>query len=53
MIEVPELGMKIAENPRDALVELAKKQSEQKILTLELQLELEKVDLVYLNGLKK
>lgn len=52
MIENKELGLKIAENPREKLVSEAIDAAESRILQTELALELEKNALNYLKGLK-
>ena len=48
MITDEKLGLKIAENPREALIENAKKQAETRIMQEELGLELDRVILEYL-----
>jgi hypothetical protein len=52
MIESKELGLKIAENPREALIKEATDAAEKRILQTELALELEKVALEYLKNAK-
>jgi hypothetical protein len=51
MIESEELGLKIAENPREALVKDTIKNTQNRILQLELSIELEKSGLAYLESL--
>lgn len=51
MIQTEEF--KIAEDPREALIESTIKMSEKRILEIELTLELEKNGLEYLKNLKK
>jgi hypothetical protein len=51
MIESEELGLKIAENPREALIKDTIKNTENRILQIELSLELEKEGLKYLKSL--
>lgn len=52
MIENKEFGIKIAENPREKLIEEAIEATEKRILSTELGLELEKNALQYLRSLK-
>ena len=52
MIENKEMGLKIAENPREALVTQTIENTKNRILQLELSLELEKTGLNYLESLK-
>ena len=52
MIENKELGVKIAENPREALIARTIENTKNRILQLELSLELEKTGLNYLESLK-
>jgi hypothetical protein len=51
MIENEELGLKIAENPREALIKQVKENTEQRILQTELTLELERHALEFLKTL--
>ena len=53
MIEEKSLGMKIAENPKEAFIENAIKQTEARIMQEEFGLEIDKVVLQYLKGKKK
>ena len=53
MIENKELGVKIAENPREVLIESTIENTKNRILQVELSLELEKQGLAYLEGLKE
>jgi len=48
MIENKEIGLKIAENPREHLVTQATENTKQRILQMELGLELERNTLKYL-----
>jgi hypothetical protein len=52
MIEDKKLGIKIAENPRDKLIEEALEAAKSRILHTELSLELEKNAKTYLENLK-
>lgn len=52
MMENKELGIKIAESPREKLIEEALEAAKSRILTTELSLELEKNALTYLESLK-
>jgi hypothetical protein len=52
MIENEELGLKIAENPREALIKQVKENTEQRILQTELTLELERHALEFLKTLQ-
>jgi hypothetical protein len=52
MIEDKELGLKIAENPREALIKEAIDAAEKRILQTQLGLELEKNALEYLKSQK-
>jgi len=47
-VEVPELGLQVAENPREKLILETIKNSEDAILRMELQLELQKSGLKFL-----
>lgn len=51
MIENEELGLKVAESPREALIKNAILATEQRILQMELGLDLEKNALKYLKKL--
>jgi hypothetical protein len=53
MIENKELGLKIAESPREKLVAQAIEAAESRILSTELSLELEKSALIYLRSLQQ
>jgi len=53
MIENKELGVKIAENPREALIARTIENTKNRILQIELSLELEKAGLQYLENLNK
>ena len=52
MIEDKELGLKIAESPREALIKETTSNVEKSILALELELELKKDALEFLKNLK-
>lgn len=52
MIEDKELGLKVAENPREALIKQVLENTQQRILQTELTLELEKHALEFLKNLK-
>ena len=52
MIENKELGIKIAESPREALITQTIEATKSRILQLELSLELEKAGLEYLENRK-
>ena len=53
MIEDKKMGLKIAENPKEAMIENAIKQIEDKVLHEELGLEIDKVVLEYLKKKRK
>lgn len=53
MIEDKELGLKIATNPREELIEKTIKATEDNIIQTELTLELQKDGLRYLKSLKQ
>lgn len=53
MIEDKELGLKIAESPREAMIHKALEATEKRIEELELGLELDKVILEYLKKQKQ
>ena len=52
MIEDEKLGLKIAENPREVMIEELREASKKRILQLELTLELEKNAAKFLADLK-
>jgi hypothetical protein len=52
MIEDEKLGVKIAENPREEMIEELRESSKKRILQLELTLELEKNAAKFLETLK-
>lgn len=52
MIEDKELGLKVAQNPREELIEKTIKATEETILQTELTLELQRDGLRYLKTLK-
>ena len=52
MIEDKELGLKVAENPREALIKQTIENTKNRILQTELALELEKHALEFLETLK-
>jgi hypothetical protein len=53
MIEEKEIGLKIAESPREKLIHEAIEAAKTRILSTELGLELEKNGLAYLESLKE
>lgn len=52
MIEDEKLGLKVAENPREAMIEELRENAKKRILQLEVGLELEKNTLEFLKTLK-
>jgi hypothetical protein len=52
MIEAKELGLKIAESPREALIKDTIENTKKRILQLQVTLELEENALKFLEGLK-
>lgn len=52
MIEDKELGLKVAENPREALITQTIENTKNRIVQTELALELEKQALTFLENLK-